>query len=524
MRNWNKILKEWSYRVGAIKPKDEKHLYQLGKILTEQGWSYEAIEEIKNNLLNEMSQPQMGDALISASGGKLGSHSTPGRVSNLSNISPSDFVTIIKSAFSGVTKVTIEDPKTGSNNSGAFKLFHWTYEGKAYKCHLAGAVTGRGTAATKDQELSWLLVLSGMQYGGNPKDKESFISLLISNSEVFSKIDGVNSGQALKLAAYLENNDDWYNSNVAQCKKMINALGINNQPKKYVKDASNIPVNTQAKKLYEEEHGKKLNLDKWNPADVWLEYSSVPKFDKLAKLNNYLLESIEKGNGYIGVSLKKGKGGVGLINGRVRKVYTLSGVTLKYGNLFSQGVTFDYNGMNLKGLSLHFRIFKGTATETIRGEGVAKGAEAVQGKVKMSVIDDFKSGTLAKIEAVKGVSVKYDKKTKTWGWDGKGESRFNKVKQAYSGIRSASTIDTRGKWSDAFTSSDKFLEVLNTYQVKYKPKENSVKAAINSRFQTIILGSIISKLNKNEKEKVMLGLLKYGKSESEWSAAHYKAQ
>ena len=344
------------------------------------------------------------------------------------------------------------------------------------------------------------------------------------NSEVFSKIDGVNSGEALKLAAYLENNEDWYNSHVAQCKKMISALGINNQPKKYVKDASNIPVNTQAKKLYEEEHGKKLDLDKWNPADVWLEYSSVPKFDKLAKLNNYLLESIEKGNGYIGVSLKKGKGGVGLINGRVRKVYTLSGVTLKYGKLFSQGVTFDYNGLNLKGLSLNFRIFQGKATETIRGEGIAKGAEAVQGKVKMSVIDDFKSGTLAKIEAVKGVSVKYDKKTKTWGWDGKGESRFNKVKQAYSGIRSASTIDTHGKWSDAFTSSDKFLEVLNTYQVKYKPKENSVKAAINSRFQTIILGSIISKLNKNEKEKVMLGLLKYGKSESEWSAAHYKAQ
>tara|TARA_Y100000741_G_scaffold300095_1_gene241359 strand:+ start:535 stop:783 length:249 start_codon:yes stop_codon:yes gene_type:complete len=54
MRYWNKILKEWSYRVGAIKPKDEKHLYQLEKILTEQGWSYEAIEEIKNNLLLEV--------------------------------------------------------------------------------------------------------------------------------------------------------------------------------------------------------------------------------------------------------------------------------------------------------------------------------------------------------------------------------------------------------------------------------------------------------------------------------------
>ena len=64
----------------------------------------------------------------------------------------------------------------------------------------------------------------------------------------------------------------------------------------------------------------------------------------------------------------------------------------------------------------------------------------------------------------------------------------------------------------------------NAYQKKYKPRENSVKASISSRFQTIILGSIISGLSKTERETVMLGLLKYGKSESEWSSAHYKAQ
>ena len=528
MMNWNKILKEWSYRVGVIKSKDEKHLHQLTEILKEEGWSYNVIEELINNLkdtnlIYEMSQRQMGDTLVSASSGKLGPHSTPGRVSNLDNISSSDFITIIKSAF-GVTKVDIDDPKTGSNNSGAFKLFHWTYEGKAYKCHLAGAVTGRGTAATKDQETSWLLVLSGMQYGGDATDKESFISLLISNSAVYSKVDGITSDTALKLAAYLENNDDWYKSHVAQCKKIMSSLGINNQPTKYVKDASNLPVNIQAKKLYKEEHGKKLDLDKWNPADVWLEYSSVPQFDKLTKLNNYLLDSIENGNGYIGVSLKKGKGGVGLINGKEKKVYTVSNISLKYGKLFSQGVTFDYSGLNLDGLSLNFRIFQGKPTETIRGEGISKGADAVQGKVAMGVIDDFKSGTLAKIEAVKGVSVQYDKKNKTWGWDSKGNSRFTKVQTAYSNIKSSKKIGTHGSWDNAFNSSDKFIEVLNEYQAKYKPKENSVKAAISSRFQTIVLGSIISKLSKTEKEKVMLGLLKYGKSESDWSSAHYKAQ
>ena len=33
--NWDKILKEWSYRVGVIKPNDGRHLYHLNKILEE---------------------------------------------------------------------------------------------------------------------------------------------------------------------------------------------------------------------------------------------------------------------------------------------------------------------------------------------------------------------------------------------------------------------------------------------------------------------------------------------------------
>ena len=57
-----------------------------------------------------------------------------------------------------------------------------------------------------------------------------------------------------------------------------------------------------------------------------------------------------------------------------------------------------------------------------------------------------------------------------------------------------------------------------------KVKENSMKANINSRFQSIVLGSIISNLRKTDKQEVMVGLLKYGKSESDWSSAHYKAQ
>ena len=59
---------------------------------------------------------------------------------------------------------------------------------------------------------------------------------------------------------------------------------------------------------------------------------------------------------------------------------------------FSQGVTFDYSRENLDGLGLHYRIFGASSTETIRGEGTQRFI-FVQGKVKMSVMDDFKSGS-----------------------------------------------------------------------------------------------------------------------------------
>ena len=47
---------------------------------------------------------------------------------------------------------------------------------------------------------------------------------------------------------------------------------------------------------------------------------------------------------------------------------------------------------------------------------------------------------------------------------------------------------------------------------------------MSSRFQTIVLGSIIANLSKSDLEKVMIGMLKYGKSESDWSSAHFKLQ
>ena len=81
-----------------------------------------------------------------------------------------------------------------------------------------------------------------------------------------------------------------------------------------------------------------------------------------------------------------------------------------------------------------------------------------------------------------------------------------------------------GDWGDAFESESAFLERLNTHPKIMKKKEGQIKAAINARFQSIVLGSIITHLNNKDLQKIMVGMLLYGKSESSWSAAHYKAQ
>jgi hypothetical protein len=48
--NRSKILKEWSYRVGVIKPNNTKHLENLKDILIEEGWPYDVTNEFIQNL------------------------------------------------------------------------------------------------------------------------------------------------------------------------------------------------------------------------------------------------------------------------------------------------------------------------------------------------------------------------------------------------------------------------------------------------------------------------------------------
>ena len=218
--DFDKILNDLSSKVSDGIPdlKNEQHLIKLFDVLKEFKWPADERVRLLQNLTEgtdkKLTKQGVLDILKKDSGlEQQGSVKTK----IYGDMEDADLIKILKKMFNGVTNIKSYDPRTGPNTSGRDKLFVWEWNGHEYQIHLAKtSITGRGAAQTKDQELSWLLFLSGMQYGADPEDKEVFISTLISNSQVYSKVDGVTQDDAFKLAAFLEQNESWYNSHKAQ--------------------------------------------------------------------------------------------------------------------------------------------------------------------------------------------------------------------------------------------------------------------------------------------------------------------
>ena len=77
--NWNKILKEWSYRVGVIKPTDNEHLKDLKTILIREGWSHDVVNDFITNLNEQKEPPQKEVELLK----RLGMEKYPDKIKSV---------------------------------------------------------------------------------------------------------------------------------------------------------------------------------------------------------------------------------------------------------------------------------------------------------------------------------------------------------------------------------------------------------------------------------------------------------
>ncbi|MAH48137.1 hypothetical protein CMI37_20100 [Candidatus Pacearchaeota archaeon] len=540
-----------------------------------------AVKSVKPlEVLEEAAQADIQKKLVAAGMGHMGD---PKRVANQEPpLSSADFIKLIKKTFPGqdgqVPEVTEFKPLMGLNTSHSFSMFGFMYDGKINYIKLAGGSKGRGTKQTNEQETSWLLVLSAFYDTPDMQTKDaSTLFDLCQKEAVYSRVYGndgkaLDVGKALGLVNWMGVNGGlpfsdgdksraptgWVNSHIAQAKKFISSskFGSTNVPQYFRKDKAKLPIVNLAKQLFPTSvPDQKFDKDKWNPADVWIEYSDYvlpvmgPKGDyKLTHLNNYLLESIENKRGILGVSLKLGKGEINSINMTERPEYIVDDFKMQYGDFFAQNVSSIYGGNELEGYSVTYRLFSASATETIRGEAQKKKTLAAHGKVFLKYLDFLmgsKRAYVSRVESVKGVLIKEtnpysNKGVGSYAFTKKGKLAFKKITEEWPKLKTSDIIQyARGTDASEYdiliasagrsglAKSEKiFLDAVAQYAFDKKAPEKNMQTRISARFQTIRLGTLFAGIKKGSVDKlhqIALGMLLYGKSESEWSAPHVKA-
>ena len=482
---------------------------------------------LKLETLGEMTQTSLLQKLADADPG-LDIHSTTKRIANTGDLTDKEFEKVLKDKLDAKS-IKIINPRTGKNKSAAFNMFEFEIDDKVYDVTLAGKIAGRSSKGTSDNETSFLLVLAARQAGA--KDDVTDIGIKMIDPKVYGKVSNgkgiIGEEQAKKLLAYVENNESWFTSHRLQVNALLKVIG-KKIPKLYVKDDSSLDVNTSAVDLYKQDFGISIarSLDKWNPADVWLYYDkSVPEHSSLTALNMYMYYSIKSVQGVIGISLKKGSGILGYKNYHEPDKIDLKKVNLKMSALGSLTGTLAFVGDGVDDMSLAFRIFDAKDTGLIRGEGEKKGAEAVQGKVALELLDTF-TGKRWKTQIVNagGADIIELNKGK-WSFTKNGKKKFKTAKANWTTIKTRRSLTfARGaskvNHSKAFRSEKTFLTWLN----KQGKQENAAKAWVNSKFQVLELFAKLNAMTVKEERKLAFALLKYAKSESEWSSAHLKLE
>ena len=510
------------------------------------------MKSLKTYIKEEKAPTNVGIYRALQATGQVGPHSANSapRVSNPNNLKDSDFIQVIKDTFDGVEDVTKYDPETGPNDSRTWPMFVFSWNGKVdNRVWLTGEVKGRGSSQTTEQEVSWLLVLAAMYYNKGKidasEDTESDAVLNeMMDETVYQRVYGakgkkLNHNDALGLVKWLSGQEKWLEGHLDQCRQFI---GKYNPPQRFVKDRSNIPIVQRAKeKFHTSVPDQKFDKDKWNPADVWLEYEDfVPdNFDTLDDINRYLKESISGSSGILGVSLKAGNGPPKKINvkGSIPN-YEVTGFKLSYGEFLAQNVTTEYAGNELTGYSVMYRLFDANADSTIRGEAGKKKSLAMHGKVFLQYMDYLVGrGRVKSVESVKGVLVKQDKNG-DYEFAGNGARALAKVKRMWKILISDQTMfqynskgvkdtNTYIKLLNTNTPDQEFLDYLTTIGKEKRISETSMQTRVSARFQTIVLGALFVAIKKKSVEKlyeIALGMLLYGKSESQWSAPHLKVE
>ena len=287
--------------------------------------------------------------------------------------------------------------------------------------------------------------------------------------------------------------DEWIKSSVTGANALYGRFGRSGKYTFHRGDATVNRINAAFERAKATE-GVRMNINKWNPSDIWMvksdfDFKCIDEEKTLLGLNQCIQDELEHGK-LIGISLKKMQSGASL---SAKNVFTDMKFCKNYAGYEYSGKSIDGYIKLSGGTKIQFRSF-GAGLGLTGFQGEVKGANANQGKIGL--------GPLNMILRAHGIS------------------------QIPTDAASKVRTDPDGVFNEIAVGLKKYAR-LNQKQIEeLKENENIVTSKfLYSKLQvTQLINTLESIRTKKVRDQLVEDIYLYASSQSRFSSAYYKLE
>ena len=374
---------------------------------------------------------------------------------------------------------------------GSFGGTEFTFDQKKvrfiYKPQTGGGGSGAGAEDTTRNESAqavYAAIAFGM--GKTISNNDVTMKTIQKHSNLFSVDGNVDD---------IRNNlpDEWIKSSITGANALYNRFGRSGKYTFHRGDATVNRINAAFERAKSAE-GVRMNINKWNPSDIWMirsdyDFKCIDDEKTLLGLNQCIQDQLQQGK-LIGISLKKMQSGASLSS---KNVFGDMKVNKTYAGYEYSGKSIDGYIKLSGGTKIQFRSF-GAGAGLTGFQGEVKGANANQGKIGLGPLN-----MILRAHGISQVSTNAANRVTS-----NPDAVFNEI--AF-GLKKYARL------------SQKQIEELKENEKIVTPK------FLYSKLQITELINIIESIrNKKVRDQLVEDIYLYASSQSRFSSAYYKLE
>ena len=374
---------------------------------------------------------------------------------------------------------------------GSFGGTEFTFDRKKvrfiYKPQTGGGGSGAGAEDTTRNESAqavYAAIAFGM--GKTISNNDVTMKTIQKHSDLFSVDGNVDD---------IRNNlpDEWIKSSITGANALYNRFGKSGKYTFHRGDATVNRINAAFERAKSAE-GVRMNINKWNPSDIWMvrsdyDFKCIEDEKTLLGLNQCIQDQLQQGK-LIGISLKKMQSGASLSS---KNVFGDMKINKTYAGYEYSGKSIDGYIKLSGGTKIQFRSF-GAGAGLTGFQGEVKGANANQGKIGL--------GPLNMILRAHGIS------------------------QVSTNAASRVTSNPDAVFNEIAFGLKKYARLSQKQIEELKENEKIVTPKfLYSKLQITELINIIESIrNKKVRDQLVEDIYLYASSQSRFSSAYYKLE